>query len=97
MFSTNLLLLLVFTLTIKKTLIKSTQKSNSVCLKFLKFAHFLLVVLERHQPSFVLRIKIALNFMHLRSKSFKIGNFAARQAKSRREYSFVFSRDFVQY
>ena len=70
----------------------STRELNTVCLKFLKFAHFSLVVLARRQPSFVLRIKIALNFMHLRSKSFKINNFEVRQVKSCREYFRIFKR-----
>ena len=70
----------------------STRKPNPACLKYIKFAHFSFVVLARRQPSFVLRIKIALNFMHLRSKSFKIVNFVARQIKSCREYACIFKR-----
>ncbi len=68
----------------------STREPSPVCLKFVKFAHFSFVVRRRRQPILVLRIKIALNFMHLRSKSFKTDNFRLRQVKFRREYFRIF-------
>jgi len=53
----------------------SRGESNPISLKLDKFAPFQLVVLERRQPVFVLRIEIALNFSAFKVEEFKNKKF----------------------
>ena len=57
------------------------RDSNPICLKLVKFTFFLLVVLERRQPIFVLRTKILSNFPAFKVEEFQNEEFCHKTKK----------------
>ena len=55
--------------------LRGIEKPNSACLAFEKFLPLWLVVLERRQPSFVLRTKKSNNFSKCKVEEFKQSKF----------------------